>query len=478
MSIKGIVVSPHPPILIHQIGRGEEQRAVETIKGLHKTAEFVRDVEPEVIVVVTPHGNSFSDGACILDKDHIEGDLSDFGYYDYKLGKNTSAKLMIALKDELLSSDLNYIFMKDSDAIHYRAKIKLDHGAVVPLYFIEKYYSDYEIIHITPGMMDLKDTYRFGMHLGEAIKKSGLSTLILASGDLSHCLKDSGPYSYAEEGPIFDQILVESLKQKRYSDIVTMKSHLYEPAGQCGLRSVIMALGAVDGMETNPMVYSYEGPFGVGYMTAKIEVLDEKDASLWEILANGSYGTTPDITENEDDYIRLARKSMNTWVKTGVQLRWEEYKKGLKDKKFINEVEGKRAGVFVSIHKDGQLRGCIGTISPVTQNTAKEIIRNAVEACSFDPRFPAVEPRELREIEVKVDILTEPEKVSSKEMLDPKNYGVIVKSGYRKGLLLPDLDGVDTVEEQIEIAMHKAGIQAYEDYEIYRFKVIRHQAKK
>ncbi|SHE44778.1 AmmeMemoRadiSam system protein A [Alkalibacter saccharofermentans] len=478
MSVKGIVVSPHPPILIPQIGRGEEQRAFNTIKGLNKTGEFVGKIKPEVIVVITPHGNSFTDGVCILDKDYIEGDLSDFGYYDYKIGKNTSTKFLAVLKDELLSSDLSYIFMNDSDALHYRTHIKLDHGAIVPLYFIEKRYTDYEILHITPGMLDLKESYRFGMHLGEAAKKSGLTTLILASGDLSHCLKDSGPYSFAEEGPIFDQILVESLNAKRYGDIVNMKPHLYEPAGQCGLRSMIMALGSVDGLITNPVVHSYEGPFGVGYMTAEISVLEGEEASLWETLVNGADKSTPDITENEDDYIRLARKSMNTWVKTGVQLRWEEYKKGIQDKKFINEVESKRAGVFVSLHKDGQLRGCIGTISPITQYTAKEIIRNAVEACSFDPRFPAVEPQELREIEVKVDILTEPEKVSGKEKLDPKLYGVIVKSGYRKGLLLPNLDGVDTVEEQIDIAMHKAGIQTYEDYELYRFKVIRHEAEK
>ncbi len=133
------------------------------------------------------------------------------------------------------------------------------------------------------------------------------------------------------------------------------------------------------------------------------------------------------------------------------------------------------AGVFVSIKKKGELRGCIGTFQPTTENVAAEIIQNAISAATQDPRFPPVNSSELGALEYSVDVLTEPEKIKSRKDLDPKKYGVIVKSGGRKGLLLPDLEGVDTVDEQVSIASMKAGIYLGERIELYRFEVKRYK---
>ncbi|MGQ9545825.1 MAG: AmmeMemoRadiSam system protein A [Dehalococcoidia bacterium] len=132
-----------------------------------------------------------------------------------------------------------------------------------------------------------------------------------------------------------------------------------------------------------------------------------------------------------------------------------------------------RAGVFVSIHKHGQLRGCIGTFEPQKGNVAEEIMANAISSATRDPRFPPVTESELHDLEYSVDILTEPEPVTDTGQLDPKKYGVIVESGWRRGLLLPDLEGVDSVEEQIAICRLKAGISASEPIKLYRFQVRR-----
>lgn len=134
-----------------------------------------------------------------------------------------------------------------------------------------------------------------------------------------------------------------------------------------------------------------------------------------------------------------------------------------------------KAGVFVSLKIKGDLRGCIGTFSPAQENIAHEIIQNAISAASQDPRFSPVEVSELEDIEYSVDILSTPEKVASKKELDPKKYGVIVKSSDRKGLLLPDLEGVDTVDDQISIASMKAGIYMGDEIELYRFEVKRYR---
>lgn len=133
-----------------------------------------------------------------------------------------------------------------------------------------------------------------------------------------------------------------------------------------------------------------------------------------------------------------------------------------------------RAGVFVCLKKLGELRGCIGTIQPTEPNLAEEIISSAISAATCDPRFPPVKGHELPNLTYTVDILTEPEPVASAAELDPKRYGVIVQCGKRRGLLLPDLEGVDTVQRQIEICRQKAGIGAREPVNLFRFKVIRY----
>ena len=134
-----------------------------------------------------------------------------------------------------------------------------------------------------------------------------------------------------------------------------------------------------------------------------------------------------------------------------------------------------RAGVFVSIKKHGQLRGCIGTFEPTQPNVAEEIIHNAISAATRDPRFPPVSPDELRELSISVDLLTAPERVEGLEDLDPKTFGVIVERGWQRGLLLPDLEGIDTAEQQVEIACRKASIDPGETVTLYRFQVKRYK---
>ena len=164
-----------------------------------------------------------------------------------------------------------------------------------------------------------------------------------------------------------------------------------------------------------------------------------------------------------------------------VKLAKEAIKEYVKNRRVIKppddlaeEMKG-QAGVFVSLKKSGQLRGCIGTFAPTAKNIAEEVIHNAISAATRDPRFQPVGLSELEEIDYSVDVLSEPEKISGPEELDPKRYGVIVKCGIRKGLLLPDIEGVDTVEEQIDIARSKAGIYADEPVELYRFEVKRYR---
>ena len=166
-------------------------------------------------------------------------------------------------------------------------------------------------------------------------------------------------------------------------------------------------------------------------------------------------------------HVRLARAAIEAWVREGRRLRSQEVDD-------LGSELGERAAAFVSLKKRGELRGCIGTFQPCYENLAEEIISNAISAATRDPRFPPVSAEELPELDVSVDVLGEPEPVPDASFLDPKRYGVIVKRGGRIGLLLPDLEGVDSVEQQLEIARAKAGIGAHEPVQLYRFTVTRH----
>lgn len=167
----------------------------------------------------------------------------------------------------------------------------------------------------------------------------------------------------------------------------------------------------------------------------------------------------------EHPLVQLARRTIEAYVRSG-----EEIAPPLE----LTEEMKKRAGVFVSLHKGGKLRGCIGTIEPVRARVAEEIISNAISAATRDPRFAPLVPAELDDLEISVDVLTEPEPISSMDELDPKVYGVIVERGGRRGLLLPDLEGVDTPDQQVSIALRKAWISPQEAYKMYRFQVIRY----
>jgi len=170
--------------------------------------------------------------------------------------------------------------------------------------------------------------------------------------------------------------------------------------------------------------------------------------------------------KKESAYVRLARETIENYIKQGKII---TPPLGLPE-----EMINQKAGVFVSLKKNGNLRGCIGTFMPTQGNVAQEIIKNAISAAVDDPRFSPVNASELKELTISVDVLSAPEEVKDISQLDPKKYGVIVSSGYKKGLLLPDLEGVDTVEYQIDIAKRKAGIYPGEKVKLYRFEVKRY----
>lgn len=461
MSMLGAIITPHPPVLLPEVGGGREREIAATDRAMRTAAETVAAWQPDVIIISSPHTILYRDYFHIAPGDGAVGDMSRFGAPEVRIQ---------ASYDTLLREEI--IRRAEAEGLHAgtlgQRDPELDHGVLIPLYYLRKAGVRCPIVRMGLSCFSPLDHYRLGKCVQDAVNALGRRAVFLASGDLSHKLKADGPYGYAPEGPQFDDAVTRTMASGDFLEFLTIDPALCERAAECGLRSFQVMAGALDGLAVEPQLLSHEGTFGVGYAIALFPVTGRDDSRCYEkdyLLAKNDRLATRKV--NEDPWVKLARRSLETYVKTGQRLT-------SLPEDLPAEMTTQQAGAFVSLHKNGQLRGCIGTIAPTCDNLAWEIVQNAVSACSRDPRFSPVRPDELDELEYSVDVLGAPEPVDSPAALDPKTYGVIVSCGGRRGLLLPDLDGVDSVEAQLSIALQKGGIRENEPYKIERFKVVRH----
>ncbi|HOQ07489.1 MAG TPA: AmmeMemoRadiSam system protein A [Clostridiales bacterium] len=467
-AIRKAFISPHPPLVVHEVGRGEERKAAATVEALERLAREVAKIKPSTIIVTTPHAPVFQDYVFINHKDVLSGDFRRFGAPEVKLRIENNLELAEEITVIANSQGIPCGGLDDTIIRRYRISEELDHGAMVPLYYINREYSGFRLVHIAIAALPFKELYRFGRCIATAVEQSGEEAVFLASGDLSHRLSPDGPYGFNECGPEFDGRLVEYLKIPDREAILGFDEGFLEEAGECGLRSFIMMFGALDEFEIRPEVYSYEGPLGVGYAVAEFTPVSRIEGeTLLDRLDRREIEEMSMIRSNEDPYTALARKSLEMYVLNGTVIDVPEV--------LPEEMRSGKAGVFVSIKKHGRLRGCIGTIMPARENIASEIIHNAISAGVHDPRFPPVTEDELDDLVYSVDVLGKPEPINSIEELDVRRYGVIVRAGMRSGLLLPDLEGIDTPQQQVAIALQKAGIRPDEKYTMERFEVVRHK---
>jgi len=427
------VIMPHPPIARKLVGRGEEEKIRHTLDAYRSASQQIAEYAPETIVIISPHNIFFRDAFYISPGETYRDSLARFGAPADRI----SVPYDTELRDELvkLMSEKHIPVVQDR-----RYADEADHGSLIPLLFVNEVYPNYRVVRIAPSMLSDETLIETGRLIERAAAHLGRKITIIASGDLSHKLLAEGPYGFVKEGPEFDQRVTEMMRSGNLKAFREFTPEFRDRCAECGLPGFIMLSGALENYHIQPDFLSYEGTFGVGYAICTFAC--------------------------EDACVRLAKDSLEKFIRSGKQLSRPD---GLPE-----WMTSQRAGVFVSLHKDGELRGCIGTIMPWTGCVADEIIALAIEAGTRDPRFYPVRADELQGLEYNVDVLSTPEK-ADKTQLDAKRYGVIVTNGGRRGLLLPDLEGVDTPGQQIAIALQKAGIRSNESYELERFTVERHR---
>jgi AmmeMemoRadiSam system protein A/AmmeMemoRadiSam system protein B len=450
----GIV--PHPPIMVPEVGgrsSGEVRRSIAAM------AELTRRIiasGAETVVLISPHAPLEASAFVAYHSPKLYGDFANF--------RAPETCLEFALDEELLEAISEAADNDDYEIINLNNH-GLDHGTAVPLYFLDRNGWRGRVVALGYSFLSNEDHLRFGACVRRAADVVGRSIALVASGDLSHRLKPEAPAGYNAAAYRFDEEVVDAIEDNSPNQIIDIDQNLRRTAGECGYRSMLIALGAIEELPPTCEVLNYEAPFGVGYLVAQLT----NAKANWQNEEVDKPETAVVAAEEPDpdsELPSLARQAVEAFVLTGKQI-----SAPVKSSALLCA----RAACFVSLKTlNGDLRGCIGTIEPVKQLLAEELIANAINAATRDPRFEPVSPGELAELTYSVDILGASEPTTF-EGLDPKIYGVIVEddAGKQRGLLLPDIAGVETARQQVEIASRKAGITPGTPLKLSRFRVDR-----
>lgn len=441
-------IAPHPPIMVPEVGRSSIGEVRRSIDAMAKLTERVIASGAESVVLISPHAPLEMNSFVVYSGPQLHADFSHFGSDEVNLDVSVDQVLLNAIKRAAAHRNYQVTPLGGADA---------DHGTAVPLYFLLSNNWQGMVVALGYSFLSNEDHLHFGEAIREAVDLVGRRVALIASGDLSHRLKPHAPAGYNSHAYIFDEEVVEALDTNRPDRIVDIDQGLRKLAGECGYRSMLVAIGATRELPRACEVLSYEAPFGVGYLVAQLTRGGNESAERpieQRLLKDGA-----------DDPAIVARNAVERFVREGVAPEWEP----------TTGLLAERAPCFVSLKtKEGDLRGCIGTIEASKETLAEEITTNAISAATRDPRFSPVGIDELSDLSYSVDILM-PAEPAKLEDLDPAIYGVIVEddSGWRRGLLLPDIPGVRTARQQVEIAARKAGIPPGTPLRLMKFKVER-----
>ncbi|MBU4338366.1 AmmeMemoRadiSam system protein B [Patescibacteria group bacterium] len=252
-------IAPHPPIIIPGIGRGKNLKRVQkTILAMERLRQDLEKAKPDTIIIVSPHAPPEFDSFGINSREKLKGDLLDFGLakkFEFSNDLEIAGKIRDSAPDEKISA-------------HFRESA-LDHGALVPLYYLTKNIKP-KIVHLSFTFLDYSVHFRYGKIIGNVSRDDSKKIAIIASGDLSHRLIPGAPAGYSARGKEFDRTIIEHLENRKIKKILALDKALVEEAGECGLRSIIMLLGILSGQRYDFNLLNYEGPFGVGYMVGRM----------------------------------------------------------------------------------------------------------------------------------------------------------------------------------------------------------------
>jgi AmmeMemoRadiSam system protein A len=427
--VAGALVA-HPPILLTEVGGAQSESVRATADAIRDLDGILSAIEATLAIVISPHSPSSMTSLPVRRAPRASGDLSRFRAPQVRVEAQVDVMLAAALVPDGQRAGFSLTWAEETD---------LDHGVVVPLHSLPRTMANKRCIFLGVSGWPLNRFVEFGAWLQRRLQDR--SAILIASGDLSHRLTPDAPYGFRPEGPVFDRLVIDALRGRDWERIESLDPDLVEEAGECGLRPLAILLGAGRAANLSSQVLSYEGPFGVGYPVVAFTGIADANVTL--------------------DVQTLGRRAIDTYLRTH---------RLIEPPQPIPVELRAPSAVFVSLRKDGELRGCVGSVRPTEATAAHELIRYAVASAVRDPRFDPVRLDEVGALLIKVQLLDPPEPVDDISGLNPHTYGIIVRSGDRQALLLPGIDGIETPEQQVLAACEKAGIDRHAPLELERFR--------
>ncbi len=276
-NLVGCALMPHPPIMVPEVGGTELAKIQATVRAAQEAAEALAAKNPQTVIVITPHGPVFGDAVSISVHPRLKGSLAAFGVPEVALGFETDGLLVRYILRKAERLGINVIELTDEVAKTHRFSLQLDHGALIPLYYLHKAGFRGQLVHIAMGMIPYEEMYTMGKAVQAAIGMVDKRVAVIASGDLSHRLTPDAPAGYNPRAAEFDRQVVAAVGGLDVKALLNMDETLIEAAGECGLRPIFFLLGVLGGLEAKGRVLSYEGPFGVGYAIALFGTEEAQD---------------------------------------------------------------------------------------------------------------------------------------------------------------------------------------------------------
>ena len=428
--MSGIVagaLTAHPPILLPEVGGAESQRVQATAHAMQELDAILVAAPATLAIVISPHSPSSMTSLPVRRATRVGGDLARFRAPQVRIEADVDLDLASKLVADGQRAGFALTWAEDSE---------LDHGVVVPLHLLPRTMKSKHCVFLGVSGWPLQRFLAFGGWLQQWLQHRG--AILIASGDLSHRLTPDAPYGFRPEGPVFDRLVIDALRGHDWQRIEGVDPDLVEEAGECGLRPLAILLGAARAAGLTSQVLSYEGPFGVGY----------------PVVAFTGARVALDIQD-------LGRRAIETYLRSHqlieppepIPMEWQA-----------------PSAAFVTLRKNGAMRGCVGSTRPTEATAAHELIRYAIASAVRDPRFHPVRLDEVPLLSIRVQLLDPAEPITDITRIDPRTQGIIVRSGDRQALLLPGIDEVVTPEQQLRAACQKAGIDRHAALQVERFR--------
>ena len=428
--MSGIVagaLTAHPPILLPEVGGAESQRVQATAHAMEELDAILVAVPATLAIVISPHSPSSMTSLPVRRATRVGGDLARFRAPQVRIEADVDLDLASKLVADGQRAGFALTWAEDSE---------LDHGVVVPLHLLPRTMKSKHCVFLGVSGWPLQRFLAFGGWLQQWLQHRG--AILIASGDLSHRLTPDAPYGFRPEGPVFDRLVIDALRGHDWQRIEGVDPDLVEEAGECGLRPLAILLGAARAAGLTSQVLSYEGPFGVGY----------------PVVAFTGARVALDIQD-------LGRRAIETYLRSHqlieppepIPMEWQA-----------------PSAAFVTLRKNGAMRGCVGSTRPTEATAAHELIRYAIASAVRDPRFHPVRLDEVPLLSIRVQLLDPAEPLTDITRIDPRTDGIIVRSGDRQALLLPGIEEIVTPEQQLRAACQKAGIDRHAALQVERFR--------